>query len=99
MIRPRNAPARDASDAEILGLEPQEDNPVTVILAAQMRLRRCRRDNARGSRGSAGEIRKIIAARDAMLSRGVRVREPATVGPTASLAAATAVGSGVGSGS
>lgn len=92
MIRPRAVPDWHAADAEILGLEPNEEDPVTVILAAQVRLRRCRQDQADGRPCTSGEIRRIIAARDALLSRAVGfLTRPA---PTRTAADALAAGGG-----
>lgn len=59
------------SDAEVLGLELDETDPVRIILAAQLRLRSCRRGQVAGSRETATDVRRIIAARDALLSRAV----------------------------
>lgn len=58
---------RYGSDAEILGLEPDEVDPVRIILAAQLRLRHCRHGQAAGSRSTGTEVRRIIAARDSLL--------------------------------
>lgn len=71
MTQARTAREGHDADAEILGLEPHQADPVTVILAARERLRRCRQDQADGSPCTPGEIRRIIAARDALLSRAV----------------------------
>ena len=61
-------------EAEILGLEPGETDPVRIILAAQLRLRRCRRDHPCGERrASPSDVRQIVAARDALLRRAVGV--------------------------
>lgn len=59
-------------EAEILGLEPDETDPVRIILAAQLRLRRCRRDQPCGDCPlPPAEVRRIVAARDALLKRAV----------------------------
>lgn len=58
---------RYGSDAEILGLEPDEVDPVRIILAAQLRLRHCRHGQAAGSRSTGTEVRRIVAARDSLL--------------------------------
>lgn len=71
MLSSHAASDRHVSDAEILGLEPDEADPVRVILAAQLRLRQCRRGQASNSRSTAAEVRRIIAARDALLQRAV----------------------------
>ena len=61
-------------EAEILGLEPGETDPVRIILAAQLRLRLCRRDHPCGERpASPVDVRQIVAARDALLRRAVGV--------------------------
>ncbi len=62
---------RDGSEADVLGLEPHDNDPVRIILAAQLQLRRCRRGQAVGRRCTATEVRRIIAARNALLSRAV----------------------------
>jgi hypothetical protein len=62
---------RDGSEAEVLGLEPHDNDPVRIILAAQLQLRRCRRGQAVGRPCTATEVRRIIAARDSLLSRAV----------------------------
>ena len=62
---------RDGSEADVLGLEPHDNDPVRIILAAQLQLRRCRRGQAVGRPCTATEVRRIIAARDALLSRAV----------------------------
>ncbi len=59
-------------EADILGLEPGETDPVRIILAAQLRLRRCRRDQRGGGwRPPPAEIRQIVAARDSLLRQAV----------------------------
>jgi hypothetical protein len=68
------------SDVEILGLEPHEADPVRIILAAQLRLRRCRLGQVAGSRGTAMEVRRIIAARDTLLRRTVGTLTRLSVG-------------------
>lgn len=90
------------ADAETLGLEPDEADPVRIILAAQLRLRSCRRGQVAGSRCTPTEVRRIIAARDALLRRAVGSmtrfgttcitsgRMPATAGPPAATAAGNA---------
>jgi hypothetical protein len=61
-----------AEEAAVLGLEPGEADPVRIILAAQLRLRRCRRGNAATNAGPPGdEVRRIIAARDSLLRQAV----------------------------
>lgn len=59
------------SDAEILGLEPHESDPVRIILAAQLRLRRFRHGQTAGLPCTGAEVRRIIAARDALLRQAV----------------------------
>lgn len=59
------------SDAEILGLEPHESDPVRIILAAQLRLRSCRSGKTASIACTGTEVRRIIAARDALLRRAV----------------------------
>jgi hypothetical protein len=59
-------------EAAVLGLEPDEADPVRIILAAQLRLRRCRRGDSATDEGPAGdEVRRIIAAREALLRQAV----------------------------
>jgi hypothetical protein len=60
---------RDGSEADVLGLEPHDNDPVRIILAAQLQLRRCRRGQVVGRPCTTTEVRRIIAARDALLSR------------------------------
>ncbi|MFM8413529.1 MAG: hypothetical protein ACKOCX_02270 [Planctomycetota bacterium] len=61
-------------EAEILGLEPGETDPVRIILAAQLRLRLCRRHHpCGGCRLPPTDVRQIVAARDALLRRAVGV--------------------------
>jgi hypothetical protein len=65
-------------DSEVLGLDPGETAPVRIILAAQLRLRRCRGVQSaggipEGSDQTAHEVRRIVAARDALLARAVGV--------------------------
>ena len=62
---------RDGFEADVLGLEPHDNDPVRIILAAQLQLRRYRRGQAVGRPCTATEVRRIIAARDALLSRAV----------------------------
>lgn len=56
---------------DVLGLEPEETDPVTIILAAQLRLRRHRRHTAAAEDGPATseEVRRIVSARDTLLRR------------------------------
>lgn len=58
--------------ADILGLPAGECDPVQIILAAQLRLRNCRRDgdSLRGRVGG-GEIRRIVDARDTLLREAI----------------------------
>jgi hypothetical protein len=61
-----------AEEAAVLGLEPGETDPVRIILAAQLRLRCCRRvHSATGDRPAGPEVRRIIAARDSLLQQAV----------------------------
>jgi hypothetical protein len=61
-----------AEEAAVLGLEPDETDPVRIILAAQLRLRCCRQgDSATGDRPAGPDVRRIIAARDALLQQAV----------------------------
>jgi hypothetical protein len=61
-----------AEDAAMLGLGPDETDPVRIILAAQLRLRCCRQgDSATADRPAGPEVRRIIAARDALLHQAV----------------------------
>jgi hypothetical protein len=71
MVSPPTVGECHESDVEILGLEPHEADPVRIILAAQLRLRRCRLGQVAGSRCTAMEVRRVIAARDALLRRTV----------------------------
>jgi hypothetical protein len=71
MRNPSTKIDRDRSEADILGLESHDNDPVRIILAAQLQLRRCRRGQAVGRPCTAAEVRRIIAARDALLSRAV----------------------------
>ncbi len=67
-------------EAEILGLEPDDLDPVTIIVAAQLRLRGHRRQTgaARGACRTSEEVRRIVSARDSLLKRTVeRCRCPA----------------------
>jgi len=68
-------PARERLDsaAEILGLDPHEADPVMIIVAAQLRLRRCRQFQATGNRLTSLEVQQISAARDALLARAIGV--------------------------
>lgn len=83
-------------ETEILGLAPGEADPVRIILAAQLRLRRCRTGHDdREADGSPGDIRQIVAARDRLLQRavgalagrGLERSAPAAEAPAGSLAA------------
>jgi hypothetical protein len=59
-------------EAEMLGLDPGETDPVRIILAAQLRLRCCRRfQPAVGQRFRPSDVPRIVAARDALLRRAV----------------------------
>lgn len=60
-------------EAEILGLEPDDLDPVTIIVAAQLRLRGHRRQTlaSRGAGRSSDEVRRIVSARDSLLRRTV----------------------------
>lgn len=58
-------------EAVILGLEPEDHDPVRIIRAAQLRLRRYRGEISADGHGPTTEIRLIIAARDALLRRAV----------------------------
>lgn len=61
-----------AEEAAVLGLEPDETDPVRIILAAQLRLRCCRQsDSAAGDSTAGADVRRIIAARDALLQQAV----------------------------
>ena len=73
MISQMPASERLASAAEVLGLDPHEADPVMIILAAQLRLRRCRLFQAAGNRLTSLEVQQISAARDALLSRSLGV--------------------------
>ena len=65
------SPSRPAA-AAVLGLEPGEANPVRIILAAQLRLRRYRRDRRRAAhRDHAAEMHRIAEARDLLLRQTV----------------------------
>ena len=68
---PAAVPA-SCSPAAVLGLEPEEADPVRIILAAQLRLRRYRRDRRLAlTPHEAAETRRIVEARDHLLSRAV----------------------------
>ena len=71
MVSPPAPCDRISTASAILGLDPGEADPVRIILAAQLRLRRCRRGQVAGSRGTAAEVRRIIAARDMLLRQAV----------------------------
>lgn len=60
-------------EAEILGLEPSDLDPVTIIVAAQLRLRGHRRKTlaALGAGRASDEVRRIVSARDSLLRRTV----------------------------
>ncbi len=62
-------------EAEILGLEPGDLDPVTIIVAAQLRLRGHRRQRltAKNASQPSDEVRRIVSARDSLLSRAVSV--------------------------
>jgi len=69
MLAPQEA---ESAGADILGLDPGEVAPVQIILAAQLRLRDCRRRSpSSDGRPPADEARKIVAARDALLRRAI----------------------------
>jgi hypothetical protein len=71
MRNPWTANDRDISEADVLGLDPHDNDPVRIILAAQLQLRRCRHGESVGRACTATEVRRIIAARDALLRRAV----------------------------
>ncbi len=58
--------------AAVLGIDPEDREPVHIILAAQLRLRQYRRE-AGGSRNrqASREVRRIVAARDTLLRDAV----------------------------
>jgi hypothetical protein len=59
--------------AAVLGLPPDESDPVRIILTAHLRLRNCRRrQKAAGRPLTVSEMTSIIRARDALLQRSVR---------------------------
>ncbi len=71
---PLSSPSRRAANlsrpvaAAVLGLEPGEGDPVRIILAAQLRLRRIRRGwRPAASRDQVAEMQRIAAARDRLL--------------------------------
>jgi len=65
---PAASPSRPA--AAVLGLEPGEADPVRIILAAQLRLRRYRRGGRlAANRDQAAEMHRIAEARDQLLRR------------------------------
>jgi len=69
----RRAPHTDLPPlAAVLGIDPEDREPVHIILAAQLRLRQYRRQ-AGGSRASqtSREVRRIVAARDTLLRDSV----------------------------
>jgi len=71
MISQMPAGERLASAAEVLGLDPHEADPVMIILAAQLRLRRFRLFQATGDRQTGLAVRQISAARDTLLTRAM----------------------------
>jgi hypothetical protein len=58
-------------ESDVLGLEPEESDPVAIILAAQLRLRRHRRQPARTTGEPEVDVRQIYSTRDAMLRRAI----------------------------
>lgn len=58
-------------EAGILGLEPGDHDPVRIIRAAQLRLRRYRGEISAAGYSPTTEMRLIIAARDPLLRRAV----------------------------
>jgi hypothetical protein len=79
---PLSGPSRRAANlsrqvaAAVLGLEPGEADPVRIILAAQLRLRRYRRGwRPAASRDQVAEMHRIAAARDQLIWHAIgRVR-------------------------
>lgn len=65
------------SESDILGLEPDERDPVAIILAAQLRLRSHRRETRRSPRPTtrrpirSDAVRQIVSAREALLRRAI----------------------------
>lgn len=67
-VRRRGPTVSAAAACRVLGLPGGESDPVRIILAAQIRLRRWRRLGESGqSGGTFGHVRRIIRARDALL--------------------------------
>lgn len=68
----------------VLGLSPEERDPVTIILAAQIRLRRWRRckEPAGEAALETERVRVIVRARDAMLQAAFSRLTSTGVGPT-----------------
>lgn len=77
LTRPSWRPLQTA----VLGLEPEETDPVAIILAAQLRLRRHRRQSparrpVRNGSDSTAEMRRIVFARDSLLQHVVERWSP-----------------------
>jgi hypothetical protein len=59
--------------AAVLGLAPNEADPVRIILTAHLRLRHCRRrQKADGRPIAISELRRIVRARDELLQQSLR---------------------------
>ncbi|MFM1903948.1 MAG: hypothetical protein RLZZ440_1848 [Planctomycetota bacterium] len=61
------------SEAYVLGLEPDDLDPVAIIVAAQLRLRSHRRQSvaAQLTAPASDDVRRIVAARDKLLRHTV----------------------------
>lgn len=71
LIRPRPARRRFASPHRVLMLPPTVSDPVRIILAAQIQLRRWRQPQADVTPAVVQRrVREIVAAREALLARG-----------------------------
>jgi hypothetical protein len=68
-------------ETDVLGLEPDESDPVRIILAAQLRLRSHRRQKPARPLGREAnvEVRKIVGARDSLLRRVITDLSSSTI--------------------
>ncbi len=70
----------------VLGLPTGESDPVRIITAAQVRLRRWRRlmdraTDGRGAVGTVGRVQRIIQARDTLLRQAYDLLDPVGQSP------------------
>jgi hypothetical protein len=70
--RPSAAGPSRRTAASVLGLEPEEADPVRIVQAAQLRLRRYRRGGRpAANRDHVAEMHRIAEARDQLLCQSV----------------------------